>query len=101
MVRLYVQLGRTEAGTRLNRASISVESILATARKIIAPYTLETGPIAWWTVYEIGQRLCPRMSTHRDRAFLLGDASHTHSPQAGQGMNVSMMDAFNLGCACS
>jgi len=99
MVRLYVQLGRTEAGTRLNRASISVESILATARKIIAPYTLETGPIAWWTVYEIGQRLCPRMSTHRDRAFLLGDASHTHSPQAGQGMNVSMMDAFNLGCA--
>ena len=44
MVRLYVQLGRTEVGTRLDRASISVESIMATARKIIAPYTLETGP---------------------------------------------------------
>ena len=25
------------------------------------------------------------MSAHHDRAFLLGDASHTHSPQAGQG----------------
>jgi len=27
----------------------------------------------------------------------MGDACHTHSPKAGQGMNVSMMDAFNLG----
>lgn len=99
MVRLYVQLGRTEAGARLDRSTISVESIMATARKIIAPYTLDTGPIAWWTVYEIGQRLCPSMSAYGDRAFIIGDAAHTHSPQAGQGMNVSMMDAYNLGCA--
>jgi 2-polyprenyl-6-methoxyphenol hydroxylase-like FAD-dependent oxidoreductase len=27
----------------------------------------------------------------------LTDAVHTHSPKAGQGMNVSMQDAFNLG----
>lgn len=25
------------------------------------------------------------------------DAVHTHSPKAGQGMNVSMSDAYNLG----
>jgi hypothetical protein len=30
-------------------------------------------------------------------AFIAGDACHTHSPKAGQGMNVSMQDAFNLG----
>jgi phenol 2-monooxygenase len=29
--------------------------------------------------------------------FLAGDAVHTHSPKAGQGMNVSMQDSFNLG----
>jgi phenol 2-monooxygenase len=29
--------------------------------------------------------------------FIAGDACHTHSPKAGQGMNVSMQDAFNLG----
>ena len=29
--------------------------------------------------------------------FIAGDACHTHSPKAGQGMNVSMGDAFNLG----
>src|SRR5690606_36705104 len=29
--------------------------------------------------------------------FVAGDACHTHSAKAGQGMNVSMQDAFNLG----
>jgi phenol 2-monooxygenase len=29
--------------------------------------------------------------------FTAGDACHTHSPKAGQGMNVSMQDTFNLG----
>ena len=31
------------------------------------------------------------------RVFIAGDACHTHSPKAGQGMNVSMQDGFNLG----
>ncbi|KAJ5859626.1 hypothetical protein N7534_004903 [Penicillium rubens] len=28
--------------------------------------------------------------------FLAGDAAHTHSPKGGQGMNVSIQDAYNL-----
>ena len=32
-----------------------------------------------------------------ERIFLAGDAIHTHSPKAGQGMNVSMQDSYNLG----
>lgn len=32
-----------------------------------------------------------------NRVFLAGDAIHTHSPKAGQGMNVSIQDAYNLG----
>ena len=31
------------------------------------------------------------------RVFIAGDACHTHSAKAGQGMNVSLQDAFNLG----
>ena len=61
--------------------------------------------VAWWSVYEIGQRLCDRFDDVPDgcgcrrlpRVFIAGDACHTHSPKAGQGMNVSMQDAFNLG----
>lgn len=31
-----------------------------------------------------------------DRILLAGDACHTHSPKAGQGMNTSCMDTYNL-----
>lgn len=35
--------------------------------------------------------------TKHSRAFLAGDACHTHSPKAGQGMNVSLQDGYNIG----
>jgi phenol 2-monooxygenase len=61
--------------------------------------------VAWWSVYEIGQRLCDKfddvpeedVAQRLPRVFIAGDACHTHSPKAGQGMNVSMQDGFNLG----
>ena len=37
------------------------------------------------------------MNTRFPRVFIAGDACHTHSAKAGQGMNVSMQDTFNLG----
>jgi hypothetical protein len=38
------------------------------------------------------------VTTYRKgRAFLAGDAAHVHSPVGGQGMNVGMQDAINLG----
>jgi phenol 2-monooxygenase len=39
--------------------------------------------------------MCENFQTD-NRVFIAGDACHTHSPKAGQGMNVSMMDTFNL-----
>ena len=39
----------------------------------------------------------PEGSDRNPRVFTAGDACHTHSPKAGQGMNVSMQDTFNLG----
>ncbi|KAK3665548.1 hypothetical protein LTR22_003488 [Elasticomyces elasticus] len=41
------------------------------------------------------QRLANGFALH-DRVFLAGDAVHTHSPKAGQGMNVSIHDTYNL-----
>jgi phenol 2-monooxygenase (NADPH) len=44
---------------------------------------------------QIGQRVGTSFHAH-SRVFLAGDAVHTHSPKAGQGMNVSMQDSYNL-----
>jgi len=69
--------------------------ILKCAQKTLAPYKLDYKYCDWWTAYQIGQRVGSNFSKD-ERIFLAGDAVHTHSPKAGQGMNVSMQDTFNL-----
>ena len=48
----------------------------------------------WIAVFRIHRRAAGQF--RRDRVFLLGDAAHIHSPVGGQGMNMGMLDAFNL-----
>lgn len=96
LVRFYIQMGTLQPGEKLDAKTQSAEKIIESARRILAPYTLECPEIEWWSVYEIGQRICKTVS-FKNRVFLAGDAFHTHSPKAGQGMNVSMMDSYNLG----
>ncbi|KAJ2994318.1 hypothetical protein NUW58_g1587 [Xylaria curta] len=97
LVRLYIQLTEVKAGGgRVDRSKITPEMIFKAAQKIISPYKLDYHYCDWWTAYQIGQRVGDKFSK-LDRVFLAGDAVHTHSPKAGQGMNVSMQDAYNLG----
>ena len=75
------------------------------AQQIFKPYTFDVRHIAYWSVYEVGQRLTDHFdnvpTAEREQrtphVFITGDACHTHSAKAGQGMNVSMNDSFNLG----
>jgi len=105
MVRIYVELAKLEVGERVASRNITAADVIAKAQRILKPHTLEVKEIAWWSVYEIGQRLTDKfddvpdaeIATRLPRIFIAGDACHTHSPKAGQGMNVSMQDAFNLG----
>ncbi|GAA5948023.1 hypothetical protein JCM10213_007025 [Rhodosporidiobolus nylandii] len=97
LVRLYIQLPiEVKPGERLPKEKVTPEGILETARKILHPYTLDTEHIDWYTGYHIGQRLTESFGAF-NRVFLAGDACHTHSPKAGQGMNTSMQDTWNLG----
>lgn len=97
LVRLYIQLTEVSpCGGRVDRSKITPEFILKAAQKILSPYQLDYHYCDWWTAYQIGQRIGDKFSK-LDRVFLAGDAVHTHSPKAGQGMNVSMQDAYNLG----
>jgi flavin-dependent dehydrogenase len=98
IVRLYIQLTeiKPDASGRADRSKITPNTIITAAQKIIAPYNLTYEHCNWWTAYQIGQRVGKNFA-HESRVFLAGDAVHTHSPKAGQGMNVSMQDAYNLG----
>ena len=91
LVRLYIEL---PSGRKTK--DINLDDLQATARRIFRPYTLEIAETAWWSAYPIGQRHADHF--HKDyRVFLTGDACHTHSPKAGQGMNVSLQDGYNIG----
>ncbi len=60
--------------------------------------------VAWFSVYEVGQRLTykfdyvPACAEHlrTPRVFIAVDAGHTHSAKAVQWMNVSMQYTFNF-----
>ena len=113
MVRMYVELDKLSANERVAGRNITLPQLIAAAQRIFYPYTLDVKEVPWWSVYEIGQRLADRFDDAQTEAdiknmsgqtrtrpphiFIAGDACHTHSPKAGQGMNVSMQDGFNLG----
>jgi phenol 2-monooxygenase len=94
-VRFYIPVG---SGSALpDPKDLTLDRIMSAARAILAPYTLEAGSVSWWSAYRVGQRVGSHFARCNERAFLLGDAVHTHSPKAGQGMNTSIQDAYNLG----
>jgi 2-polyprenyl-6-methoxyphenol hydroxylase-like FAD-dependent oxidoreductase len=50
--------------------------------------------VGWFSTYRVHHRVAETFRS--DRAFVLGDAGHVHSPAGGQGMNTGILDAINL-----
>ncbi|HTU98807.1 MAG TPA: FAD-dependent monooxygenase [Solirubrobacteraceae bacterium] len=102
MARFYVDLGEVTSANRARVRAMTSQDVMAIAARVIAPYRIDVHDVAWFSIYEVAQRLTDTFDDARDRdglprVFIAGDACHTHSAKAGQGMNVSMQDAFNLG----
>ena len=105
LFRMYVDLGEVPPDDQGAVRSTTIEQIIAKANEILHPYTLDVRNVAWHSVYEVGHRLTDRfddvlpeeLGRRTPRVFITGDACHTHSAKAGQGMNVSMQDGFNIG----
>ena len=91
MVRLYVDLGDLDPTDQGARGRFTSDEIIAAAQRIFHPYSLEIKDIAWWSVYEVGQRIVERFDdisaadrgTRHPRVFIAEDACHTHSAKAG------------------
>ena len=105
LFRMYVDLGEVADNDHGAVRHTTIEETIARANEILHPYTLDVKDVAWYSVYEVGHRLTDRfddvtpdqLGIRTPRVFIAGDACHTHSAKAGQGMNVSMQDGFNLG----
>ena len=105
LVRLYVELDKLHEDERVADRGLGIEDVIAKAKRILQPHEFDVKDVVWWSIYEIGHRLTDKfddvpqdeVAARTPRVFTAGDACHTHSPKAGQGMNVSMGDTFNLG----
>lgn len=76
-------------------AEFNQEAAMAEAIASVKPFDLTFKEVHWYTVYSVGQRIARKFFT-KDAVFLAGDACHTHSSGAAQGMNTGMHDAVNL-----
>lgn len=94
MTRFYIEL--KAAGAKADRRELGQDFVMARAKQIMAPFEVDWKYIEWFGRYQVGQRVASRFSDGHLRAFLAGDASHTHSPKSAQGMNTSMHDSWNL-----
>jgi phenol 2-monooxygenase len=101
--RMYIDLGEVAADDDHRVRQTPIEEVIRKANAILHPYSIDVKQVAWHSVYEVGHRVTDKFDDvdvdqgHDPRVFLTGDACHTHSAKAGQGMNVSMQDGFNLG----
>jgi phenol 2-monooxygenase len=103
--RFYIELDATRDRDMIDNRSVTPEKLADVANRILYPYSIDVKDVGWWSVYDIGQRVTDKFDDvpadeveHRlPRVFIAGDACHTHSAKAGQGMNVSMADTWNLG----
>jgi len=62
--------------------------------RVIEWLRIDVERVHWFSTYHVHHRVAERFG--KGRAFLLGDASHIHSPVGGQGMNTGIGDAANL-----
>ena len=73
---------------------VSLFELAATAARIAGTDFRPRDPI-WLTRFTDETRLAKHY--RKDRIILAGDAAHIHAPMGGQGLNVGIQDAMNLG----
>lgn len=81
---------RANAYSTFDEAAAVKEAIAA-----VKPFHVVFERVDWWTIYTVGQRVAKSFLVE-NCVFLAGDACHTHSSGAAQGMNTGIHDAVNL-----
>ncbi|KAF3020152.1 hypothetical protein E8E14_009179 [Neopestalotiopsis sp. 37M] len=92
MTRFYIEMKETASSKDLGQ-----EYVMQRARDILSPYKVEWKNVEWFGKYQVAQKVASKFMDPTQRIFIGGDASHSHSPKAAQGMNTSVHDTWNLG----
>ncbi|KAK2602881.1 hypothetical protein N8I77_009383 [Diaporthe amygdali] len=124
MTRLYIEM-RPDSDISANSNPARVQAaIMRRAAQILLPYRIRWKSVEWFGQYRVSQRVAPKFSSAvpmppgsgrqqtptpatineaididtdgEQRIFIAGDAAHTHSPKAAQGMNTALHDSWNL-----
>lgn len=112
MTRLYIEM-RPDSLSAADAAALSTNpglvqtAIMHRAAQILAPYRIRWRAVEWVGQYRVSQRVTAKFATSLPapatarcpsgpRVFISGDAAHTHSPKAAQGMNTALHDSWNL-----
>ncbi|HEX8614795.1 MAG TPA: FAD-dependent monooxygenase [Telluria sp.] len=73
---------------------VTLDGLAAATRRVAGE---DFGMHAPQWLSRFSNQTCLAQSYRQGRIFLAGDAAHIHLPAGGQGMNVGMQDAMNLG----
>jgi 2-polyprenyl-6-methoxyphenol hydroxylase-like FAD-dependent oxidoreductase len=84
-------VGTVRADAERQHENLSWNDVSA---RVIEWMRLDITRVNWFSTYRVHHRVADHF--RRNRAFLLGDAAHIHSPVGGQGMNTGIGDAVNL-----
>lgn len=84
------ETGHDQDGFESHR-QITFEDVLPDIKKASK---IEVKKLNWFSPYRSHHRVASIF--RKNRAFIVGDAAHIHSPVGGQGMNTGIMDAINL-----
>ena len=67
-----------EGTSRVANRNITVDHLIAATQRILSPYSFEVKEVAWWSVYEIGQRLCDKFDDVPAEQVGVAFASRVH-----------------------